>query len=132
MAAGWDGRHGESMVRQDVVYGFVMIFTQALEDHEVRRTYGEEELRHDLIGAAQVNQLDLGKIQEGCEAVRASESCLDPGSHRGSCRASHQVAVWCRNRLAQQESDPNRLDHRLFASWAGMMICTCAPGKWGR
>jgi hypothetical protein len=46
-----------------------MIFTETLENHEIRRTYGEEELRHDLIGAAQVDQLDLGEIQEGREAI---------------------------------------------------------------
>jgi hypothetical protein len=69
MAAGWDGRDSESVVRQDVVYGLVMIFTETLEYHEIRRTYGEEELRHDLVGAAQVDQLDLGKIEEGREAV---------------------------------------------------------------
>jgi hypothetical protein len=59
MAARWDGGDGESMVRQDVVYGFVMIFTETLKNHEVRRSYGKEELRHDFIGAAQVDQLDL-------------------------------------------------------------------------
>jgi len=69
MAAGWDSRYSESMVRQDVVYGLVMIFTETLKNHEIRRTYGEEELRHDLIGAAQVDQLDLGEIQEGREAI---------------------------------------------------------------
>ena len=124
MAAGRDGGDGESMMRQNVVNGFVMIFTQALEHHEVCGTYGEEELRDDFIGAAQVHQLDVGKIQQGGETIGVGERCLDPGSYCGSSRPSHQVAVRRRNGLAQQESDPNRLDHRLFASWAGMMICT--------
>jgi hypothetical protein len=69
MAAGWDGGYGESMVRQNVVYGFVLIFAEPLQHHEVCRTYGEEELRHNFIGAAQVDQLDLGKIKESREAV---------------------------------------------------------------
>jgi hypothetical protein len=124
MASGWDGGYGDSMVCQDVVYGFVMIFTQALKHHKVRRAHRQEELGDHLVGAAQVDQLDVRKIQEGGQTVRISERCLDPRSYCGSGRAGHQVAVGCRNGLAEQESHPDRLDHRLFASWAGMMICT--------
>jgi hypothetical protein len=129
MAAWWNGGDSYSVVCQHVIYGFVVIFTQALQHYEVRGTYGEQKLCNHLIGAAQINQLDVRKVEQGSQAVRVGECCLDPGSHCGSGGPSHQVAVGCRNGLAQQESDPNRLDHRLFASWAGMMICTWAPGK---
>src|SRR5215210_4536974 len=65
--------HCYSVVYQNVVDGFVMILAQTLKHNEVRGTHGEEQLCHDLIGAAQVDQLDVGKIEERGEAVGSSE-----------------------------------------------------------
>jgi hypothetical protein len=59
MAPGWNRSHGQTVMRQNVVDGFVVIFTQTLEYHEVRGAHGQEELGHDFVGTAQVDQLDV-------------------------------------------------------------------------
>ena len=73
--------------------------------------------------------------EKSSRAVRQSERrerVLDPVADRRAGGPGDEVAVGRRRRLTQQVTDPDRLDHRLSASWAGMVICTWAPGKNGR
>jgi hypothetical protein len=50
-------------MRQDVVYGLVMIFPETLKYDEIRCLNREEELGDNFVGAAQVDELDIGKVQ---------------------------------------------------------------------
>ena len=116
-------------MNQHVVDCLMMVLTETLQDDETRGACGQQQLGHDFVRAAQVNQLDIGKVQQRGSAIGAGESGLDSGANRRACGPGNQVAVRRGNGLAQEESDPDRLDHRVFASCDGMMICTWAPGK---
>ena len=70
--------HGQAMMDQDMLDGLVMIFPQALENHEVGGSHRQEQLGDDLVGAAQVYQLDSGEVQQGGHAGRSGQRFLNP------------------------------------------------------
>ena len=112
----------------------VLILAQAVQHHEpaAALAVGQQQLGHDLVGAAEVEQLDVGEVEQGGEAVGAGQGLLDAVPDGGAGGAGDEVAVGRGDGLAQQVADADGLDHRASASCAGMMICTWAPGKNGR
>src|SRR3954463_4607831 len=117
------------MMSEHVVYGLVLIFPEALQHEETDVSSRQQQLGHDFIGAAQVHQLDLGKIQQRGEAAAPGQGLLYSSPDGRTGGPGNQIAVGSGNRLAQQVPDPDGLDHKLSACWAGMMICTWDPGK---
>ena len=90
------------MMSEHVVNGLVLILTETLEHEETDVFSGQQQLGHDLISAAQVHQLDLGKIQQCGEAPAPGQGLLDSGSDGGTGGAGNQIAVRSGNGLAQQ------------------------------
>src|SRR4051794_20948751 len=117
------------MMSEHVVYCLALIFTEALQHEETDVSSGQQQLGHDLIGAAQVHQLNLGKIQQCGEAPAPGQGLLDSGSDGSTSGSGNQIAVGSGDGLAQQVPDSDGLDHERSACWAGMMICTWEPGK---
>ena len=113
----------------------VLVVAQAAEHDEPRllRGLGQQQLGDDLFGAGEVEQLDVGEVQQGGEAVGTGEGDLDAVPDRGAGGPGDEMAIGRGRRLTQQVTDPDGLDHLLSTSCvAGMVICTWAPGKYGR
>ena len=53
---------------EDMLDGLMMIFPEALENHEVGGSHRHKQLGDDLVGATQVYQLDSGEVQQGGHA----------------------------------------------------------------
>src|SRR6185503_1509192 len=128
------GGDRQSMVGEYVLDRLVLILAQPPEDDvaATRLPAGQEQLGDDLVGAAEIEQLDAGEIEQGGEAAGVRHGLLDSVPDGGAGGAGDEVPVGRGDDLAQQVADVDGLDHRASASWAGMMICTWAPGKNGR
>ena len=63
------GRHrgdGEAMVGEHVLDRLVLVFAEALQhDERGRRGLGQQQLGDDLVGAAEVEQVDVGEVEVG-------------------------------------------------------------------
>ena len=128
------GGHGQPVVGEHVLDRLVLVLAQSAAGPRSGRPLpaGQEQLGHDLVGAAEIEQLDAGEVEQRGEAVGARHGLLDTVPDGGAGGAGDEVPVGRGDRLAQQVADVDGLDHRASASWAGMMICTWAPGKNGR
>jgi hypothetical protein len=51
------------MMREHVIDGFALILAEPPQHNEIGVPARQKQLGDDLVGAAQVDQLDLGKIQ---------------------------------------------------------------------
>ena len=72
-------RHGETVVGEHVLDRVVLVLAQAAEhDERGRRAASrQQQLGDDLVGAAEVEQLDVGEVEQGGEAVGAGQGGLD-------------------------------------------------------
>ena len=63
---------------------------------------GQEELGHHLVGATEVEQLDLGEVEQGGGAVRPGERRLDAVANRGARWPGDQIAIGRCDGLTQE------------------------------
>lgn len=113
-----ENRGHQAMMGEHVIDRLVLVFPQSLE-HDARKRpagIGQEQLGDNLIGTAQVQQLDPGEVEECGEAIGGGERGFDPGAYGGTSRAGDQIAVGCGDSLTEEVSHPNRFDHQASAS----------------
>ena len=78
------GGHREAVMGEHLLDGVVLVVAQTAEHDEPRllRGLGQEQLGHDLLRAGEVEQLDIGEVQQGGEAVGAGEGDFDAAGPR--------------------------------------------------
>ena len=129
-----DGDDGEAVVIEYLLDRLVLVVAESLKHHHAAASVavGQEELGHHFVCATEIEELDVGEVEQGRCAIGLGERRLDAVANRGAGRPSDEVAVRGRGGLTQEGADPDSLDHRDSVSGAGMVICTWAPGKNGR
>src|SRR6266550_8661451 len=87
----------------------------------------EQQLRHDLVGAGEIEETDVREVDDGERAVAYSiQLLLDLATHGSAGWTSDQIRVELAHALAQHRAHVDMIDH---ATRSGIVICTCAPGK---
>jgi hypothetical protein len=114
------------VVVQDVVDRLDVVFPCAPQhDVTIRARVGvQQELGHDLVGAAEIEESDSGEVEQcGCRRG-LQHRVLNPAPDRGPGRAGDEVRVRRHDRFAEDPPELNGLDHRVLGSWAGMTTCS--------
>jgi hypothetical protein len=114
---GKNGCH-QAMMGEHVIDRLVLVFSESLEDNATERPVGvsQQQLGDDLVGTTQVEQLDLGEVEQGSQAVGGGESRFDPSADGGTGRTGDQIAVRRSHGLTEEVSHSNGLDHQASAS----------------
>src|SRR6266550_1745202 len=90
----------------------------------------EQQLRHDLVGAGEIEQTDVREVDDGERAVAdAVELLLDLAANGCSGGTRDEIRVELTDAFAKHRADVDMIDH---ATRSGIVICTCAPGKYER
>ena len=104
--------------------------------HEVRLAgarrrphLAEQQLRHHLVGAGEVEQPHVLEVDHReARLVPLRDDVLDLGADRGARRAGDEVRVQVAHGATQ---DVGKVDMRNHRAWtrSGIVIWTCAPGN---
>ena len=89
-----------------------------------------EQLRHHLVGATEVDQVERGKIEAGRGMRRGGDHFEDASPDQDAGGAGHQRReAWVAQGILEDGIDSDRVSHAVgLASWEGITIWTCDPG----
>src|SRR5438132_8730980 len=89
-----------------------------------------EQFRDDLVGAGEIQQLHVREVDDRQRPLTDPvELLLYLASHRRAGRARDEIGIQLAHALAQHRADVDVVAHPMYS---GIIICTCAPGKYGR
>src|SRR5205085_9554026 len=101
-----------------------------LAARSVRADVLQQQLRDNLVGAREVEQSDVGEVDDGERAIADPvELLFDLRSNGGAGGSCYEVRIELADALPQHRAHIDVIDH---ATRSGIVICTCAPGKYGR